>query len=430
MKSAKLASLESEQRPERAVLVGLCVEGQSPWEAKDSLEELSELARTAGAKVVGRESQRRKRPNPATLIGKGKALGLKEQVEELEADVVIFDNELSPAQQRNIEKLLEVRVLDRTGLILDIFAQHARTREAQVQTELAQLDYLLPRLTGRGVDLSRLGGGIGTRGPGEQKLEYDRRSIRDRITRLKRELESVRAHRLRIRKKRIQTLDASVALVGYTNAGKTSLLNALTRAEGYVADQLFATLDPRTRLLKLPTGLRVALSDTVGFIRNLPHGLVAAFRATLEEVMGADLLLLVTDASHPQLDQHIQAVWKVLSELDVLHKPIVTVLNKKDLVNDPATVSRLESRFENAVAVSAVKDRDFSPLYRQIELSLASQAQVEILIPHKDAAEAARIHELGGVVSESYEEDGVRLKVRMDERLTPWIRRYAVLNND
>ncbi|MGE5508668.1 MAG: GTPase HflX, partial [Chitinophagales bacterium] len=319
-------------RGERAVLASLTLPAQHPSETDEMLRELGELAATAGAEVVALVSQRRDHPDGAFYLGEGKVDELHLLVHAEGAELLICDDELTPTQQRNLEEKLEIRVIDRARLILDIFAQRARTKEAQLQVELAQLEYVLPRLTGQGAALSRLGGGIGTRGPGETALEVDRRRIRSRIAALRRQLEEVRKHRGVQRQERLASGLPVVALVGYTNAGKSTLLNRLTAAGVLAEDRLFATLDPTVRRFTLPTGETLLLVDTVGFIRKLPHELVAAFRATLEESTGADLLLHVMDASHPGFLAQKQAVETVLSELRVEPARVIPVLNKVDLI--------------------------------------------------------------------------------------------------
>jgi GTP-binding protein HflX len=319
---------------EAALLVGVARQRQARWEAEDSLAELGELARSAGARVVETVLQERERLEPRYLIGKGKAEEIRGRCGGV--DVVILDEELSGSQQRNLEQLLGRRVVDRTGLILDIFAQRAQTREGKLQVELAQLDYLLPRLAGAWSHLERQVGGIGTRGPGETQLESDRRRVKTRMAKIRRDLEQVRRHRAVLRRPRQKVPFPIVALVGYTNAGKSSLMNALTDAGVAVRDQLFATLDPTLRRLPLPGGRIVLLSDTVGFIRKLPHQLVAAFQATLEEIQAADLLLHVVDISHPHADQQQTAVEGVLAELGLADRPTLLVCNKVDRMEGAA----------------------------------------------------------------------------------------------
>jgi GTP-binding protein HflX len=322
------------RRADRAALVGLVTGGATREAADVSLEELAGLATAAGIEVVLRTGQERLRPDPATFIGRGKVETIRLACDEVGADLVVFDNELTPAQLRNLEKAFDRRVIDRTQLILDIFARRARTREGKLQVELAQLKYLLPRLVGASAALSRLGGGIGTRGPGETKLETDRRRIRHRIAALARELADVRQRRGQLRERRREAETPAVALVGYTNAGKTTLFNRLAREQAVASDALFVTLDPLVRQVRLPGGASMVLSDTVGFIDRLPHTLVAAFRATLEEVVEADLLLHVVDVSDPEMDRHIEAVRRVLDEVEAGDVPRLLVLNKVDRVHE------------------------------------------------------------------------------------------------
>jgi len=338
-------------RREVAVLIGLRRAHQSRWDAEDSLEELAQLAISAGATPAVRVLQERFLPNPRTLIGPGKAEEVRAICEE-GVDLVIFDDDLTGSQQRNLEATLGRKVVDRTGLILDIFAQRARSREGKLQVELAQLKYLLPRLTGHGGELSRLGGGIGTRGPGETQLEVDRRRIRRRIVKIEEELEKVRRHRALLRRHRQKRALLTAAVVGYTNAGKSSLLNALTHAALPVADKFFATLDPTLRKVIVPGGREILLSDTVGFIRKLPHQLVEAFKATLEEVRASDLLLHVIDISHPDWQNQSQAVMAVLGELGAAAKPLINVYNKVDKLPHPEAVAFLARR-PRSVVVSA-----------------------------------------------------------------------------
>jgi len=336
---------------EVAVLIGLRRPHQSRWDAEDSLEELAQLAISAGATPAFRVLQERSLPNPRTLIGPGKAEEVRAICEE-GVDLVIFDDDLTGSQQRNLEGVLGRKVVDRTGLILDIFAQRARSREGKLQVELAQLKYLLPRLTGHGVELSQLGGGIGTRGPGETQLEVDRRRIRRRIVKIEEGLEKVRRHRALLRRGRQKQALLTAAFVGYTNAGKSSLLNALTDAALPVADKFFATLDPTLRKVRVPGGRNILLSDTVGFIRKLPHQLVAAFKATLEEVRASDFLLHVIDISHPDWQNQSQAVMAVLGELGAAAKPLINVYNKVDKLPHPEAVAFLARR-PRSVVVSA-----------------------------------------------------------------------------
>jgi GTP-binding protein HflX len=363
---------------ERAFLVAVEVRGGDAWNSESSLDELAQLAGTAGAVVVGRTIQRLDSPNPATYIGKGKLAEIIALRPQLDYDLVIFDDELSPSQQRNLEDALKVKVLDRTALILDIFARRARTREGALQVELAQHEYLLPRLAGQWSHLERLGGGIGTRGPGETQLETDRRLIRNRISRLKAQLEQVRRHRALYRARRAKQGVPVVALVGYTNAGKSTLMNALSGAGVLAENRLFATLDPVTRKVGLPGGGFFLLTDTVGFIQKLPTQLVAAFRATLEELADADLLLHVVDITHPDAAEQAETVEQTLAELGVAAKPRLTVLNKVDALTRPdgmpvrglddLTELREQLRQEgaHAVLISAEKGWGLDELRRRI----------------------------------------------------------------
>jgi len=360
----------SSSRREVALLIGLKRPHQPRWEAEESLEELAQLAVSAGAESAFRVLQERSVPDPRTLIGRGKAEDIRELCEE-GVDLVIFDEDLTGSQQRNLEATLQRKVIDRTGLILDIFAQRARSREGKLQVELAQLKYLLPRLTGHGADLSRLGGGIGTRGPGETQLEVDRRRIRRRIIKIEEELEKVQRHRALLRRRRQKQALPTAALVGYTNAGKSSLLNALTHAKLPVADKFFVTLDPTLRKVILPGGRAVLLSDTVGFIKKLPHQLVAAFKATLEEVRASDLLLHVIDIAHPQWQDQEQAVTAVLEELGMAIKPLISLYNKVDKLPHPEAIAFL-SRRPRSVVTSANTGAGLSELKTVIAEMLES----------------------------------------------------------
>lgn len=357
------SAITVDTRTERALIVGLVTDDTDLDEAEESLHELALLADTAGATVLGRVMQRRDRPDPATLVGRGKAQELALMVQEKQANLVIFDEELSPVQAANLETALNVRVLDRTQLILDIFAQRAHSKEGKLQVELAQLHYLMPRLVGRGSALSRLGGGIGTRGPGETKLEVDRRRVRARIASLERDVKQLQTHRRHQRRGRQGVPVAT--LIGYTNAGKSSLLNALTSANVLAENKLFATLDPKTRRLLLPDGHRLLVTDTVGFIRKLPTELVAAFRATLEEITASDLLLHVVDASNPRAEEHMAAVEDVLFELDAYRKPVLTVINKADQAS-PLTIANLRQASDRSVVVSALTGKGLDRLVAEI----------------------------------------------------------------
>lgn len=370
--------------PEAALLVGVSRRRDARWEAEDSLAELEQLALSAGARVVDAILQERDRLDPRYLIGKGKALEIRQRCAGI--DLVILDEELSGSQQRNLEELLGKRVVDRTGLILDIFAQRAQTREGKLQVELAQLDYLLPRLAGAWSHLERLGGGIGTRGPGETQLESDRRRVRTRMAKIRRDLEQVRRHRALLRRPRRKVPFPILALVGYTNAGKSSLLNALTHAGVVVQNQLFATLDPTLRRLTLP-GNRVALlSDTVGFIRKLPHQLVAAFQATLEEIQEAELLLHVVDISHPHAQAQQSAVESVLGELGLADRPTILVFNKIDRLGRSPFPWRPGS---GRVAVSAKTRAGLDELRQEIVFCLNGNGAAGSPIPRETAEATA-----------------------------------------
>lgn len=419
------------QERETALLVGL--ERHGGWDVDDSLRELAQLAETAGAQVVGTVAQRREKPDAAMFIGRGKVQELARQRQEKGASLVIFDDELSPAQQRNLEQALAVKVLDRTALILDIFAQRARTHEGILQVELAQLKYNLPRLGGQGLVLSRLGGGIGTRGPGETKLEVDRRRIRARIADVDREIDQIRKQRELHRRRRQEALIPAVALVGYTNAGKSTLLNTLTAAGVLAEDKLFATLDPTTRKIALPNGREILLIDTVGFIQKLPHQLVAAFRATLEEVVQADLLLHVVDASHPRHQEQSDAVFRVLRELDAADKPVITVFNKADRVENPNILDRL-LRQDGSVAISALNNTGVEALLEAVSDNLRRRLlEVELLIPYSDAGLLARLYENAAVSSVEYAGDGIAVKAAIAPDKAAAFRQYqigATANNE
>ena len=390
---------------ERVLLVGVGLKraahvpgiAASDYE-RERIEELDELARSAGAQVACCVVQMRERLDPATLVGHGKLDEIRAEAQTHRAPVVIFDRNLTPGQQRNIEKALDCRVLDRTQLILDIFARHARTREGMLQVELAQLNYMLPRLAGRGVELSRLGGGIGTRGPGEQKLETDRRRIRSRIARIREEIELVRRRRQVQRRARRDVPLPSAALVGYTNAGKSTLFNALTQADVLTSSRMFATLDPTVRSVVLPSGRRALISDTVGFIRDLPPGLIAAFRATLEEAEEASLILHVTDVSNPYHPEQDAEVVKILADLGLSDRPRLHVYNKCDKM--PLPFSAVPGN-GTGVRVSALKGTGLDELRARIEAELPSEGLVrmQLELPLADGRTLARLHERGRVLA-------------------------------
>ena len=412
-----------ESGPERAVLVGLA--GRADGDAAETLEELARLTETAGALVVDRIVQRRARPDAATWVGAGKVEEIRAHAGSAGAETAIFDHELSPAQQRNLERALDMKVLDRTALVLDIFAQRARTREGRLQVELAQMTYRLPRLAGRGVLLSRLGGGIGTRGPGETKLEADRRRIRTRITELKGEIEALSRHRRQQRQLRKDAALPVAALVGYTNAGKSTLLNTLTRAEVYTADKLFATLDPTTRRVTLPNHRSVLLVDTVGFIQRLPHDLVAAFRATLEEVTEADVLIHVIDASHPRWSEQRAAVEQVLRELGAGGRPCVTVFNKTDRLDRDGLRDLLAEEPEG-IPVSALRGVGLVNLLRAVSRQLPDpMRRVRLAIPYTDGAMLAQLYEAGRVIKREDRPEGLLLDAELPQTSIGRFRRYA-----
>jgi GTP-binding protein HflX len=396
---------------ERAALVGLFNGSHRRVDPEHSLDVLAGLAAAAGATVVLRLLQERPRPDPATFLGSGKVDTLAAACDETSADVVIFDNELSPAQLRNLERSLDRKVLDRTQLILDIFARRARTREGKLQVELAQLKYLMPRLVGAHAALSRLGGGIGTRGPGETKLETDRRRIRHRISILSKEIEGVRRRRAQLRERRQRAAVPTVALVGYTNAGKTTLFNTLTGDDAVASDALFVTLDPLVRKVRLPDRRELLVSDTVGFIDRLPHSLVAAFRATLEEVAAADLLLHVIDASDPERDQHVAAVRTVLAEVGAQHVPVLDVFNKCDRLTDSER-GRLQAITPAAMCVSALTGDGRDDVIAAMELRLALDI-TRVTLEFDAASDADREH-----ISELYRFGRILRHVSTDSRVS------------
>jgi GTPase len=424
---------------ETALLVGVEIRGRtSPWSMEDSLAELARLADTAGLQIVGTLQQRLERPNPRTLIGSGKVAELLSLRADSGAQVIIFDEELSPAQQRELERVVgnqEVKVLDRTALILDIFAQHAHSREGALQVELAQYEYRLPRLTRAWTHLARQAGGagarggtggVGLRGPGETQLEVDRREIRRRIAYLKRELEQVRTHRARYRQRRLQEGIPVVALVGYTNAGKSTLLNALSGADVYAADKLFATLDPTTRRITLPGGREVLITDTVGFIQKLPTTLVAAFRATLEEIGEADLLMHVVDITHTSVLQQVSSVLRVLAELGATELPIITALNKVDRLGDLSALGSPVGSAADSIAVSALTGWGLERLVARIEEVLSDDlVEVELLLPFQRGDLLSVMHQRGVITEEVYVAGGTRIVGRIPASIAPRFAAFA-----
>ena len=410
-------------------------EQESLWSVEDSLSELGALARTAGAGVVGTMIQRLHHPDGATYLGKGRAQELSDLEKQLGFDLVIFDDELSPSQQRNLEKLLDARIIDRTALILDIFAQHAHTREGRLQVELAQLEYHLPRLRGRGVEFSRqaggsrsagaggVGGAIGVRGPGETKLEIDRRRIRGRISELREDIENVREQRLLHRQQRAAQSIPVIAVVGYTNAGKSTLFNALTESEVLAENKLFATLDPITRHVVLPGNQEALFTDTVGFIQKLPTRLIAAFHATLEEVTDADLLLEVVDVSHENAIEQSETVNDVLRDLNASDKPRVTALNKMDLLDEPEELDT--TLYPNAVPISALHHTGLDALLEKVaQVLAASMEMVQVLIPYPKGELVELFHRRGHVDAEEHRPEGTFIAGRIPHLLQGYYRPY------
>lgn len=411
---------ENRQEQENALLVSV---DTGEFDAEASIDELEELARTAGAVVLGKLIQRRDRIEAATFVGYGKLAEIIQFCETNDVDLLIFDSELTPSQQANLEKLTNIRVIDRTMLILDIFAARARTSEGKLQVELAQLKYALPRLMGQGQKLSRLGGGIGTRGPGETKLESDRRHIRRRIQKLEEELRQLEKRRNRLRERREKDGVMSVAIVGYTNAGKSTLMNALTDAGVLTENKLFATLDPTSRALQLPDGRQVMLVDTVGLIRRLPHKLVEAFKSTLEEAASATVILNVCDASDEHANEHLEVTKSLLEELGCEGKPIISVMNKCDIVGDLYAMPT----FRGTVMISALEQKGLVHLLQAIcEVLPQTIREVSLLIPFQNGGEAAKLRTDCVVLEEEYRPDGLYLRVRAEGRLLDPLQQWII----
>lgn len=413
-------------RRERALLVGLEREGVNKWDLKESMEELAELVSSAGAEVVGSVTQKLDHPTAPYYIGKGKAEALISQCKQEAVTSIIFDDELSPAQGRNLEDLTSRKILDRTQLILDIFAQRARSREGRLQIELAQLQYLLPRLTGMWQHLSRQTGGIGTRGPGETQLEVDRRRVQERIARLERELEEVRKHRWIQREGRRRHHWPVASLVGYTNAGKSTLLNRLTGAGVLAMDKLFATLDPTTRQLMLPNHQKLLLTDTVGFIKKLPHTLIESFKATLEEVNEADLLIHIVDLSHANFQDQMAAVDSVIRELGAHGKQTLIVFNKIDLLQNPELIESQMRQVPHSVAISARTGEGIGDLIAELESQLGAwRLRADYKIPAGESALVAEIHRVGHVLEIRYEDEFIYIRAHVPPELEGRLVVYA-----
>lgn len=409
-----MALYDLKEEQERVILVGVSTGDHDDTE--QSLDELGDLVKTAGAVPVGKVIQNREAMHPGTYVGKGKIEEIKELLWELDATGIVCDDELSPAQMNNLTELLETKVMDRTLVILDIFAGRASTSEGKIQVELAQLRYRQSQLTGAGKALSRLGGGIGTRGPGEKKLEIDRRLIKDRIAQLNRELKDVKRHRELTREQRKRNHVPVMAIVGYTNAGKSTLLNTLTDAGILEEDQLFATLDPTTRNLKLPSGQEILLTDTVGFIRKLPHHLIEAFRSTLEEAKYADIILHVVDASNPQMDEQMFVVYETLQRLEVMNKPVITAFNKMDRVGEAITVRDFQA--DKIVQISAKSGENLEQLFTAVEEILREEKiHIERVFPYSESAKVQLIRKYGELLKEEFEEDGVHVEAYVPQEI-------------
>lgn len=407
-------AMELEQLQERVILLGVSLEDER--ETRESLEELAELAGTAGAVPVAIEIQNREAVHPGTYVGKGKIQQVRELIDRTGATGVICDDELSPAQLRNLEQELDCKVMDRTLLILDIFAARAATSEGKIQVELAQLQYRLSRLAGLGRSLSRLGGGIGTRGPGEKKLEMDRRLIKSRIAQLRRELQEVKRHRELIRERRKKNSVPVAAIVGYTNAGKSTLLNTLTSAGVLEEDKLFATLDPTTRGLKLEGGQEILLTDTVGFIRKLPHHLVEAFQSTLEEARYADIILHVVDVSNPQMETQMGVVYDTLRRLEVTGKTVITLFNKQDKLEEPARIRDFSADY--TLNISARTGEGLDELKKLLEEVLTeNQILIERLYDYRDAGKIQLIRKFGQLLEEEYREEGIYVRANVPREI-------------
>lgn len=414
-----------EEDYEKVILIAVEKENEN---AEENLEELEELALTAKAITLDKIIQKRENVHPASYIGKGKIEEVKQKIYELNATGVICDDELSPAQMRNLEKALDCKVMDRTMVILDIFAQRASSKEGKIQVELAQLRYRLSRLAGSGEYLSRLGGGIGTRGPGEKKLETDRRHIRNRIGQLKKELQELESHRELVRARRKKVGIPLVSIVGYTNAGKSTLLNALSGADVLIEDKLFATLDPTTRKVKLPGGSEILLTDTVGFIRKLPHHLIEAFKSTLEETQYGDILLHVVDSTAKNIEKKMETVYETLAKLKVLGKPVITLYNKCDKLT--TGLLPIDPKAEKTIKISAKNKKGLDELLQAIEeIIKAGRKEIKALIPYSDIGILQLIRGEGERLIEEYRPEGIYIKANVNQRIYNKLEKYLIISN-
>lgn len=405
---------------EKTLLVTVDLKHKEGWSTPERAAELKELALSSGATVIHEEIVKRDKISPAHFIGKGKAQEISAACNEMDIDIVIFNNDLTGTQQKNLEEIIQTKTVDRTQLILDIFARRAKSNEGKIQVELAQLLYLMPRLTGRGILLSRLGGGIGTRGPGEQKLEVDRRRIRSRITKLKRDLDNISKQRYTRRKQRSSFSLLAIAIIGYTNAGKSTLLNSLTGSSVITGDRLFSTLDPTIRVYVLPNNQKIVFSDTVGFLNNLPHHLIESFKATLEEVLEADLLVHVIDASHPKSHQHKSAVLEVLNELNADKKPIIEVLNKIDKLTNQYDIQRLIKEFDGAVPISAFKKEGLDKLINKILIYMSDMMSlIKITVPQHNMKLINFLYEHADIIKKEYDGQNVYIEAQIPSHLKP-----------